>query len=206
MKKIKLLLPLLLLICSLLQGISTDELHQKISSTYGQLSTFQADVQQVNYYAQIKKSISYQGKLYFTQGRMLMHFTSPNEQRLYVNNGSVDLYDAQSKTVFRSPMRPEFGKMNPVEILQHYWGRSQVQLISTKGKHSTVQLIPGKDPMLKSLKATVNNSTGIVSSLSYTDNSGNTVSYTFSGIKTNVRIPASIWNYKYPKDIQVVEQ
>lgn len=206
MKKLKLSLLLLILVWSALQGITTDELYTKISGTYDRLSSFQAEVKQDNYYAQIKKNISYQGKLYFTKGRMLMHFSQPNVQRLYINNGSVDLYDAQSKTVFRSAMRPEFGKMNPVEILQHYWGRSKVKITSTKGNLSTVQLHPNQDPMISMLTATVNHKTGIISNLAYTDNSGNKVSYAFSGIKTNATIPASIWSYSYPKNVQVVKQ
>ncbi len=206
MKKFSLILSLVLLLCSFLQAISTDELYRKLSGSYSKLSSFQAEVKQDNYYAQIKKSISYQGKLYFTPGRMLMHFSRPNVQRLYISGGSVDLYDAQSKTVFRSTMRPEFGKMNPVEILQHYWLRSTVQITSTKGHLSTVKLSPAKDPMISQLTATVNNQTGLVSNLSYTDAGGNKVSYAFSSIKTNAGIPAAVWNYKYPKDVQVVSQ
>lgn len=206
MKKISLILSLFLLLYSLAQGITTNELYRKLSSSYSKLSSFQAEVKQDNYYAQIKRSISYQGKLYFTPGRMLMHFSHPNVQRLYISGGSVDLYDAQSKTVFRSQIRPEFGKMNPLEILQHYWGRSKVQITSTKGNLSTVKLSPAKDPMISQLTATVNSKTGMVSNLSYTDASGNKVSYAFTGIKTNAAIPAAVWNFSYPKNVQVVSQ
>lgn len=197
---------LLLLICVCTHAITSDALFKKISSTYGGLSSFQASVQQTNYFAQIKKSISYQGNIYFTKGRMVIKFDKPNTQRLSISGGTVDLYDAQSKTVLRSRMRPEFGKMNPVEILQVYWKKSTVRILGTKGNFTEVSLKPFDDPMITGLTATINHKTGLIHTLGYSDANSNKVSYSFSGIKTNARISESVWKYSYPKGVQVVEQ
>lgn len=204
MKRISLFL--LLLITMGLFAQSGDALYQKITNTYGGFSSFQASIKQDNHFAQINKSISYQGVIYFTKGRMVIRYDKPNFQRLMISNGKVDLYDQQSNTVFRSRMRPEFGKMNPVEILQHYWKKSVVTVRTDKNKLSNVTLKPIKDPIIVTLTASINPKTGIVQSLGYTDANGNKVSYSFSGIKTNAAIPASVWQYNYPKNIQVVEQ
>jgi outer membrane lipoprotein-sorting protein len=208
MKTTKLLLTLVLLLygVSSLCAITADALYQKITTTYGGMSSFQASVKQDNYFAQIKKTISYQGNIYFTRGRMVIKFDKPNLQRLIISEGMVDLYDAQSKTRLRSRMRPEFGKMNPVEILQVYWKKSTVRVLGSSGNISEVSLKPFDDPMIVTITASVNHKTGIVQSLSYTDASGNKVSYVFSGIKTNARIPESVWIFNYPKDVKVVEQ
>ena len=205
MKKIKLLL-LLSLISTLLCGIGTQELYKKLHSAYGNLTSYQAEVKQDNYFAQIKKTISYQGRIYFSQGRMLMHFTKPNVQRLFISGGKAELYDAQSQTLFRSAIKPEFGKMNPVEILQTYWTKSQVKLTGTSGNISSVQLIPAKDPLISRITASINHKTGLISKLAYTDASGNMVSYSFTAVKLNGGIPASVWNYTYPKNIQVIQR
>lgn len=205
MRTIKLVV-FLLFSCSLLWGQSADALYTKIASVYSELSSFQAEVKQDNYYAQIKKSISYRGKIYFTRGRMVIRFDKPNFQRLAISGGYVDLYDAQSKTVFRSRMKPEFGKMNPVEILQSYWKKSKVTILDKQGDISKVRLVPFNDPLIASLTASVNTKTGLVQTLGYTDANGNQVDYSFSGIKTNNKIPASIWEYTYPKEVQVVQQ
>jgi outer membrane lipoprotein-sorting protein len=205
MRTIKLVV-FLLFSCSLLWGQSADALYTKIASVYSELSSFQAEVKQDNYYAQIKKSISYRGKIYFTRGRMVIRFDKPNFQRLAISGGYVDLYDAQSKTVFRSRMKPEFGKMNPVEILQSYWKKSKVTILDKQGDISKVRLVPFNDPLIASLTASINTKTGLVQTLGYTDANGNKVDYSFSGIKTNNKIPASIWEYTYPKEVQVVQQ
>jgi outer membrane lipoprotein-sorting protein len=206
MKKILCAFFALLLLAQAFAGTSTDALYNKLQAAYDKLTSFQAAVSQNNYYTQVKKSITYTGNIYFTQGRMLMHFTKPGIQRLLIQNGKVELYDAGSKTVFKSPMQPEFGRMNPVEILQLYWTKSSVTVVSEDKTNATVKLMPAKDDMVNSLSATLNKSSGIVSKLSYTDKSGNSVTYSFSNIKLNGSIPASVWKYEYPKGTQIVEQ
>ncbi|HNZ89296.1 MAG: outer membrane lipoprotein carrier protein LolA [Candidatus Cloacimonadota bacterium] len=206
MKTAKIITLILLLCCNFLFGISSEALYQKIAKTYGSLSSFQAVIKQDNYFAQLDKSITYHGNIYFTKGRMVIRFNKPYFQRLSVSGGIVELYDSQSNTVFRSKMRPEFGKMNPVEILQLYWKKSTVNIQQGKGNLVNVFLKPFDDPVIVSISAVVNSESGIVQSLTWTNRNNDKVTYNFSSIKTNAKIPASVWQYTYPKDVQVVEQ
>ena len=206
MKTAKIITLILLLCCNFLFGISSEALYQKIAKTYGSLSSFQAVIKQDNYFAQLDKSITYHGNIYFTKGRMVIRFNKPYFQRLSVSGGIVELYDSQSNTVFRSKMRPEFGKMNPVEILQLYWKKSTVNIQQGKGNQVNVFLKPFDDPVIVSISAVVNSESGIVQSLTWTNRNNDKVTYNFSHIKTNAKIPASVWQYTYPKDVQVVEQ
>ena len=206
MKTAKIITLILLLSCNLLFSISSEALYQKIAGTYGSLSSFQAVIKQDNYFAQLNKSISYEGNIYFTKGKMVIRYNKPYFQRLSVSGGMVELYDSQSKTMFRSKMRPEFGKMNPVEILQLYWKKSTVNIQQGKGNQVNVFLKPFDDPVIVSLSARVNSESGIVQSLTWTNRNNDKVTYNFSNIKTNAKIPASVWQYTYPKDVQVVEQ
>ena len=206
MKTAKIITLILLLCCNFLFGISSEALYQKIAKTYGSLSSFQAVIKQDNYFAQLDKSISYNGNIYFTKGRMVIRYNKPYFQRLIVSGGIVELYDSQSNTVFRSKMRPEFGKMNPVEILQLYWKKSTVNIQQGKGNLVNVFLKPFDDPVIVSISAVVNSESGIVQSLTWTNRNNDKVTYNFSHIKTNAKIPPSVWQYTYPKDVQVVEQ
>ena len=206
MKTAKIITLILLLSCNLLFSISSEALYQKIAGTYGSLSSFQAVIKQDNYFAQLNKSISYEGNIYFTKGKMVIRYNKPYFQRLSVSGGMVELYDSQSKTMFRSKMRPEFGKMNPVEILQLYWKKSTVNIQQGKGNQVNVFLKPFDDPVIVSISARVNSESGIVQSLTWTNRNNDKVTYNFSHIKTNAKIPPSVWQYTYPKDVQVVEQ
>ncbi|MFA7537821.1 MAG: outer-membrane lipoprotein carrier protein LolA [Candidatus Cloacimonadaceae bacterium] len=196
----------LLLSCGcMLLSITTSEVYQKVNSFYDNLHSFQAQVQQTNYYAQLKKTITYKGTIYFTPGKMLMHFDDPTMQRLKIENGSLELYDASSNTLFRTLMQPEYEKLNPVEILQSYWNKSKVSISSETKDRVNVELIPKNDNFIQSLSATLDKNNGLIYKLSYKDNSSNTVSYNFSSIKLNVSIPSSVWKYDYPKNVQIIE-
>ena len=205
MKKLSLVAALILFFIGL-SAIGPDALYKKMEKTYGSLSSFQATLKQENHFAQIGKSISYNGNIYFSKGRMVIRYEKPAFQRLMITGGIVELYDQSSKTVFRSRMRPEFGKMNPVEILQLYWKKSKVSLKEDKKNLCQATLTPFSDPLIKSLSAEINTKTGLINNLSYSDANGNKVKYSFSGIKTNAVIPSSVWQYSYPKNTQVVEQ
>lgn len=206
MKKILVAAFILLLLSSAFAAVTTAQLYARMQSAYQSLNSFQAALQQSNHYPQLKKTISYTGRIYFTPGRMLMSFTQPSVQRLYIADGRVDLFDAQSNTVFRAQMLPQFGRMNPLEILQLYWDKSKVSVTKEAGALVSVKLVPKKDDLISSLAATLNKKTGLVSSLSYTDKSGNAVTYSFSNIKINAGISQSVWAFKYPKGVQVIEQ
>jgi len=207
MKKLLILLPLLLALCATATAATTTaQLYTRLQSAYNGLSSFQANVKQSNYYPQLKRTISYDGMLYFTPGRMLMHFTSPSVQRLQIEGGKVDLYDSQSNTVFRSTIRTEFSMLNPLEILQLYWNKSTVTITKEEGRLVSVTLKPKQDELVTSLAATINSSSGIVQTLSYTDKTGNTVTYSFSNIKPNAGIAATVWSFSYPQGVQIVEQ
>jgi outer membrane lipoprotein-sorting protein len=206
MKKGLLTISVLILAAMVSGATGSQALYGKLQAAYKGLKSFQATVQQSNHYQQLSKTITYSGNIYFTPGRMLMSFSKPSLQRLMIKDGQVELYDAASKTLFRTPMQAEFGKMNPVEILQIYWSKSSVSVVSETKTTASVKLVPSKDAMVSSLSATMNKNSGMVSKLSYTDKSGNSVTYTFSNIKLNGAIPGSVWSFQYPKGIQVVEQ
>jgi outer membrane lipoprotein carrier protein len=205
MKKILMMLLLAMALLPL-AAISTQELYTKLSTAHAKISTYQANVSQSNYYPQLKKTISYSGTMYFSSGKMLMSFTKPSVQRMLIEGEAVQLYDAQSNTLFIGEIMPQFGRMNPLEILQLYWDRSTVSITSQKGDIVNVSLKPTRDPMLRSLSAAVNAKTGLLNSVSYQDSGGNSVTYSFSGIKLNGSIPASVWKYTYPKNVQIIQQ
>lgn len=206
MKKCLLILAGILFAAMLCAASNPSGLYVKLQAAYGDLSTFQADLNQTNYYPQLKKSITYRGKIYFTPGKMLMSFTEPGVQRLKIEDGRVELYDESSNTLFLANVQPEFGRMNPVEILQLYWGKSSVTVSSEDKTTASVRLVPAKDDLVNVLSATLDKRSGIISELSYTDKNSNKVTYKFASIRLNEAIPASVWDYDYPDGVQIVER
>lgn len=196
----------LLLVWGILSAQSNDKLYQSLSSRYSNLKSFQADLKQNNFYSSINQEISYQGKIYFQAGKMLISFAKPNVQRLYIEDGKAELYDGASRILYRSEILPEYNRMNPLEILQLYWNKAEVQILEHDSGHSRVKLTLQKDPMLKEIEALIDDNTGLVKELSYIDLADNLVSYYFTKILIDASIPEDIWLYSYPKDTQIIEQ
>ncbi|MDI3503293.1 MAG: hypothetical protein PWP64_229 [Candidatus Cloacimonadota bacterium] len=201
MKKLSLAL---LLIWGILSAQSSAELYQRLSSRYSKLTSFQANLEQHNFYYGLNKEISYQGKIYFQAGKLLMSFSEPNVQRLYIDKGKAELYDGASHILYKSDILPEYSRMNPLEILQLYWDQAKVQILENSNGHSRVKLSLQKDPMLKEIEALIDDNTGLVKELSYIDNSDNVVSYYFTKILIDTKIPEDVWLYNYPEDTQII--
>jgi outer membrane lipoprotein-sorting protein len=202
MPKRRFAIMVILMLCLALNAASADQLYKTISSAYKNISSYQAKVRQTNYFAELKNTINYSGNMYFTPGRLLMHFDKPTTQRMTIEKGKFTLYDAGSNTIYSSRVSEQYQRMNPLELLQLYWNRSTVSVTKGKGELMNVNLKPKKDAMLQSISASVNGKSGIIQSLSYKDHSGNTVKYNFSAIKINKGVPAAVWQYSYPKDAQ----
>ncbi len=204
--KIKLILVFLLL-CSLsLYAQSTEELRQKLESTYRDLSTWQARLTQTNYFAQIKQSTTYEGHFFYQPPRLLIRFDKPHQQRLQIEGKDVSLYDAQSKSLLKTSLLPEFERMNPIQILQHYWSRSQVEISKRDKQRITIILRPESDNFIKTLNAVIDYGTGFIVELAYTDFSGNTVTYKFSNSRANQKIDPAVWKFAPPADTQVIQR
>ena len=206
MKNIKLLL--IFLLCTIIPAFATtpDALYDKIDKSYNAISTWQASISQTNQYVQLKRSTTFDGKIYFQTGRMAIRFEKPYKQYMTVDKGIVTLYDSQSNTAIKSRIQPEFDKLNPVEILRYYWKLSAVKITGEQSGLVSVTLVPKQDKMITSLSAKVNLKTGFIQQLSYQDVSKNTVSYVFTNIKANAAIPPAVWQLKIPKNAQVIEQ
>ncbi len=205
MKKINLILIIMFTMIALSLGANTSELYQKMNARYQKINCFEADITQNNHFAAMDKSIEYKGKFYFEKDRLLLSYSTPMRQRLYIANNKAELYEESSKTLFKSAILPEFSQMNPIEILQEYWGKSEVSILS-KGKHTTkIQLIPHNDRQFVSITAVLDES-GLARELSYQDKSGNTVHYRFNSIKLNRGISPDIWKFSYPKDTRIIER
>ncbi len=206
MKKIKFIVPLSMLMSFTLSAIGTGELRHQIDKSYGTLKTWQADIIQTNYFRQLNRKITYHGRIFYGSERLLIEFSRPHHQRLSIDNSRVQLYDAQTNTVFKTKVLPEFGRINPVDILRHYWNLSTVSITKHDNKTVSVVLIPQNDPMIKKINTRIRRSDWIVEQLSYQDGGGNTVTYDFSNIRINAAISASVWEFRPPSDAQVIEQ
>jgi outer membrane lipoprotein-sorting protein len=194
---------ILSLTCS---AISVNELRTKLETAYKDISSWQAQLVQTNYFAQIGKTSSFEGNFYYQPPRLLIQFDKPHLQRLHIDGKNVSMYDAQSQTLLKTQLMPQFERMNPIQILQHYWDRSKVEITRQDKNSVTISLSPEKDSFVKQLEATLSIKSGYINELAYTDYSENRVTYKFSGAAANKSIDPKLWIFSPPKGTQIIER
>ncbi len=187
-------------------AISVDEVRSKLETAYRDVNSWQAKLTQTNYFAQIDKTSTFEGTFYYQPPRLLIQFDKPHLQRLQIDNQSVSMYDAQSQTLLKTQLMPQFERMNPVQILQHYWDRSRIKITKQDKSQVSISLSPEKDSFVKSLEATISINSGFISELAYTDYSDNKVTYKFSGAVSNRSIDPKLWIFSPPKGTQVIDR
>lgn len=204
--RIKIIIVLLLMSLCIahIQAVEADELRVRLERSFSELKSLQANVAQTNYFAQIKKSINYTGMIYYEPSQLLLRFDKPHLQRLHIKASQVQLYDAQSRSMLISELQAEYARMNPLQLLQHYWDKSTVSIQKQQKNLISLRMDPRKDSFIRSINATIDYNTGLIQELSYRDHSENTVTYKFSNIRTGINIDKKVWSFSPPKDTEYI--
>lgn len=197
---------LLMLTCSLLQADKVEDAYQKMLKAYTNLTSWQAALNQTNYYGQTKTTLKSSGNFYYQKNKIAIYYNKPNEQSLLVQNGALTMYDKASNAVMKSRLASAVQSLNPVEIVKTYWKVSDKTIIQNTEQSTVLSIKPKDDEQIKEIKATIVKSSGLISSLVYIDKQGNSVTINLSKLKINKPIPASVWKQNIPKNAKVFEQ
>jgi outer membrane lipoprotein-sorting protein len=197
---------LFLLSCAFLPADQLADTYAKMEKAYAGLTSWQASLNQTNYFAQPQTTLKSLGNCYYKTNKVAIYYTKPGIQSIIVSDGKVTVYDKASKTVFKSALTSSVQSLNPVEIIRSYWQRSAKSVISSRNGKTQIKLIPKADKQLKEVSFTLNDTDGYITSLSYKDLQGNTVTLSFGNMKINKSIPASVWKLNLPKDTKVISR
>jgi len=204
--RILLIAIVLILFCGLLQADKVETTYQQMLKAYSKLTSWQAVINQTNYYIQTKTSLNSNGTFYYQKGKAAIRYNKPNEQSLIIQNGALTMYDKGSNTVMKSHLVSAVQSLNPVEIVKTYWQKSDKAVIQSTEQSCILSIKPKADEQIKEIKATVATQSGYITKLVYIDKQGNSVSIAFTKLKVNKAIPASVWKLNYPKTAKVFEQ
>ncbi len=204
--KIKLIAILLLISAAgFLRADKAGDAYQKMLAAYGKVSSWQASLAQINYFADSKATLTSAGRFYYQKNRLAIRYSKPGEQVLLVSGGKVTIYDKASRAAVKSDLSSTVQSLEPVGIIKSYWQNSTRQLLKSDPGFTSVQLKPKGDPQISRISFTLSNKTGYVTKLTYVDLAGNSVTVAFSGLKVNKAIPASVWKLNLPPGVQVME-
>jgi outer membrane lipoprotein-sorting protein len=182
-----------------------DHAYSSMQKAYSGISTWQAGVTQTNYFVSAKTTLKSQGNCYYKKDNFAIHYTKPSVQAIIVAGGKVTVYDQASKTVLTSALSSSIQSLNPVEIIRSYWQKSDWRLLDSRKNVTHIMLFPKADKQIKEISFILDEVSWLITSLTYKDAQGNTVTLSFDNMKINKPIPAGVWKLNLPKDVRRLE-
>jgi outer membrane lipoprotein-sorting protein len=195
-----------LLFSAFLGAGTLEDSYAKMEQAYAGLTSWQATLNQTNYFAESQTTLKSLGNCYYRNSKVAIYYTKPAVQSILIAEGKVTVYDQASKTALKSALTSSVQSLNPVEIIRSYWQKSKQSIVSSDKGKTHIKLIPKSDKMLKEVNFTLNDADGFITSLSYKDQQGNVVTLDFSKLKINQTIPASIWKLSLPKGTRILNR
>ena len=188
-------------------GPSTDIL-KRVQATYRDVNDFTADFVQQSY-IQGFDAKNFKGKLSLKKpGLARWDYTKPVKQNIIINGETITLYFHEQKQAIIQKVsdhpdaEPAMGLLSNIEK----WEES----FSVKGEDPSVdsfrlKLTPRTMTMVKEVIVEIDKETSYIIKLTLIENSGNKVSFSFSGIKFNSGIKDSLFDFRIPKGTEVLK-
>jgi outer membrane lipoprotein-sorting protein len=195
MKKVILLI---LLTCSIyLSAAQLDDIYQQVTARYSAIKTFEAVLNQENYWSEIDRTKAASGKIYYNSDSLFISYLPPDEQELFVHGNTVIMHDKKSGQAIYMDKGEFF--IRPVEIIKAYWQDSEKQLISSHDNETQLLLNKDNEEILIGL----NN--GLIISVLIKDENNNSVKYLFSQEKINAELPDNIFIPAFPYETNIID-
>lgn len=205
--KIKLfLLPALLALFSLsFAAVKAEAQLDSLVKKYGELTSWQAVINQTNFFKQSDTTLHSEGNFYWQKGKLCLRYSKPQEQVLLVKDGTVTVYDKSAQTAVRTALSSDLQSLDPIAVVKNYKQYSEISSFQTANGYTTYLLKPTDDPQVKEIRIRISPRTNYIDQFSYVDRQGNKVTLEFKNLKINSAIPASVWKLQLPKGVQLIE-
>jgi outer membrane lipoprotein carrier protein len=200
----------LLALLLLFQGLP--DLVDGVARSFAQMNDYSSDFVQISKDALNRKQEA-TGHLYLKRSRMARwEYTRPDEQ-LFVSDGKmVYFYVPADKQVNKETVKDTFDDRMPLMFLL---GRSNLQnefkefeLLNTKpflAGTKVIRMTPKRKTDLKELIMEVDPQNSQIRRLVLDHNDGSRSEFIFSNIRVNTGLKASLFDFKVPPGVQIVE-
>ena len=191
-----------------IEGEKSADILTRVQATYRDVNDLTADFVQQSYIEGFDAK-SFKGKLFLKKpGMVRWDYTRPVKQNIVINGDKIILYFHEQKQAIiqkasaHPDAEPAMGLLSNIEK----WEES----FSVKGEdHSgdffRLKLTPKTMTMVKEVIVEVDKETYYIKKLILFENSGNRVSFSFSGITFNSGIKGSLFDFKIPGGTEVLK-
>ena len=194
------------------------EVVKQLQARYEKTKDIQADFAQKTMIEGFERPIASSGKVYIKKpGRLRWNYLDPSIEDIYVNRDDVKVYVPEHKQVLIGKLTQMAASKAPLELLL---GAAKLDesfdVEPTSGKGRGVGGIPLLTLLPKSHEGEAGKSlqrivievfpkTYFIRTISLYEASGNVASFEFSSLQSNIGLADSIFDLKFPADVEVVK-
>jgi outer membrane lipoprotein carrier protein len=194
------------------------EVIEKIQSVYETTRDLQADFHQVTRFEGFEAVVASSGKLYIKKpGRLRWDYAEPNQNEVVVSQDRVWLFTPELKQVIISPFALLSDSQMPLHFLMGVgrldqdfeikWAEPKDAADTATGQERLVLTLLPKDKKagLDKIRMEVHPKQYFITQLDLFESNGNTSSFTFSRIETNVGLKDKLFIFTAPKGVEIIE-
>ncbi len=187
----------LLIFAVYLPASQLDDIYRNVITEYSKINTFEAVLNQNNFWSEIDLAKSASGRIYYNSDSLFITYLPPDEQELFVLGNTVIVHDIKGSQAIYMDKADFF--IRPVEIIKAYWTGSEKELISSIDDSTQILLKKDQEEILISLQ------NGLIFSVQITDKDNNSVSYQFSEEIINGELPKGIFIPDFPENTNIID-
>ncbi len=190
------------------KGVISDDILNKVQAAYRDVNDLTADFVQKSYIQGFDEKV-FKGKLYLKKPKLARwDYAKPVKQNIVINGDRIILYMTEQKQAIvqkasaHPDAEPAMGILSNIEKWQESF---TIKSEDTTGDFFRVELTPKSMTMVKKVVVEIGKKTSHIERLTLFEKSGNKVSFSFSGIKFNNGIKDSLFDFKIPSGVEVLE-
>ncbi|MBI5756605.1 MAG: outer membrane lipoprotein carrier protein LolA [Nitrospirae bacterium] len=189
-------------------GLFSDEILDRLQSTYRDVHDLTADFVQRSSIQGFEEKV-FKGKLYLKKPKLARwDYTKPVKQNIFIKDEKIILYFHEQKQAIvqkasdHPDAEPAMGLLSNIEKWQDMFTIKGEDIATDFFK---MELYPKAMSMVEKVVVEIEKKTSHISKLTLYEKSGNKVSFDFSGIKFNTGLKDSLFDFKIPKGVEVLE-
>lgn len=172
---------------------------QKLFQKYETINSYKADFRQINFWNELEIEKESIGIMRYNDDKLILRYSEPDGQCLYIDNDKMIIYDANSKQVMISDLNYIVSEIRPIKIIQYYSKKSEISIEANK------MIMNVKNDDFIRLIEVEYSSYFEIKNLKYYDYDNNTVSYNFRNIEINLEMKEELFDVNFPEDASIID-
>jgi outer membrane lipoprotein-sorting protein len=193
---------------ALLWGISSQDLYEKITTKYDEITSFIADMESSSYFSDLDHTTQSQGKIYFDKNNLHIAYFSPNKETISLHDSVIYIYQSQEDRLIITYADSSFVSLNLEYLIKKVWDADKVNIQELdKSYNVSIELTESNSlANINQIEFEVSKSTSLIERLQYGDFSNNKVNISFSNILLN-KSPddEDYWLIETNEDTQIID-